>query len=126
VNRTDERALKLAQDLGSGVTAYPWSERQDWLAECGLVVNTTTQGMTGNPPLELALDKLAPEALVADIVYTPLETPLLAAARARGNQVIDGLGMLLHQARPAFARWFGRDPEVDQALRDVVIASLTI
>jgi len=77
--------------------------------------------MTGQPPLEIGLDALSEGALVTDIVYNPLETPLLAAARARGNPCVDGLGMLLHQARPGFAAWFGREPEVTAALRAFVL-----
>ena len=86
-----------------------------------LLVNTTSQGMAGEAALDLQLDHLPPQALVSDIVYVPLETPLLAAARGRGNPVVDGLGMLLHQARPGFAAWFGVAPEVTPGLRDAVL-----
>ncbi len=86
------------------------------------MINTTSQGMVGQPPLDLNLTRLPLDAIVTDIVYTPLLTPLLVAARDRGNIIVDGLGMLLHQARPAFARWFGVDPVVDQALRDTVLS----
>jgi shikimate dehydrogenase len=89
-----------------------------------LLVNTTSQGMVGEAKLDLALDRLPRDAVVADIVYVPLETPLLAAARQRGNPVVDGLGMLLHQARPGFAAWFGIEPEVTPELRDAVLATL--
>ena len=89
-----------------------------------MLVNTTNQGMSGQPPLDLALDALAPHALVSDLVYVPLETPLLAAARARGNPVVGGLGMLLHQARPAFHAWFGVLPEVSADLRRRIEATL--
>jgi shikimate 5-dehydrogenase len=89
-----------------------------------LVVNTTSLGMHGAPPLELGLDALDPAAVVNDIVYVPLETPLLAAARRHGSSVVDGLGMLLHQARPAFAAWFGVMPEVTQDLRRTIEATL--
>ena len=85
-----------------------------------LVVNTTTQGMHGRPPLDINLDRLPQNATVTDIVYTPLITPLLRAAQARGNSIVDGLGMLLHQGRPGFAAWFGVDPEVTTDLRDFV------
>ncbi|MBM3487931.1 MAG: shikimate dehydrogenase, partial [Alphaproteobacteria bacterium] len=101
--------------------AWDWDRRAHALAGAALLVNTTTQGMTGEPALDLALDALPAGAIVNDIVYVPLETPLLAAARARGNTVVDGLGMLLHQARPGFAAWFGREPEVDEALRRHVL-----
>ena len=82
-----------------------------------LLVNTTSLGMAGQPPLDLDLPALPEHAVVADIVYVPLETPLLAAARARGLRIVDGLGMLLHQAVPGFARWFGVTPEVTPELR---------
>jgi shikimate dehydrogenase len=101
-----------------------WSRRAAALANAALLVNTTSLGMTGQPPLDLALDALPKTAVVNDIVYAPLETPLLEAARGRGNPAVDGLGMLLHQARPAFAAWFGVTPEVTPALRQTVVASL--
>jgi shikimate dehydrogenase len=89
-----------------------------------MLVNTTSQGMVGQPPLELTLDALPPSALVCDIVYVPLETPLLEAARRRGNPTVDGLGMLLHQVRPAWRAWFGVEPEVTPELRAVIEATL--
>ena len=94
------------------------------LIDVALLVNATSLGMQGQPELDIDLTKLPDTAAVYDIVYVPLETPLLAAARARGNPAIDGLGMLLHQARPGFREWFGTDPVVDQALRDHVLAVL--
>ncbi|MBC7432813.1 MAG: shikimate dehydrogenase [Rubritepida sp.] len=94
------------------------------LAGATLLVNTTSLGMAGQPPLEIDLSPLAPHAVVADAVYVPRETALLAAARARGLTVVPGLGMLLHQARPGFRLWFGVDPVVDQALHDAVAAGL--
>ena len=121
INRTDGRTLALAEDLGGGIEAWPWSLRHIALAGCHLLVNTTTLGMAGQPPLALDLGLLPRHAIVSDIVYVPLETPLLAAARARGNIGVDGLGMLLHQARPAFAAWFGVDPVVDDGLRAAVL-----
>lgn len=125
VNRTRDRAETLAARLGDGrVWVTEWRARADLLADAALVVNTTTLGMTGAGALDLDLDALAGDALVTDLVYSPLETPLLAAARARGNPVVDGLGMLLHQAAPGFAHWFGRTPEVDQGLRDAVAEGL--
>ena len=89
-----------------------------------MVVNTTSQGMVGNPALDLALDNLSSSALAADIVYTPLETPYLRAARERGNATVNGLGMLLHQARPAWQAWFGITPEVTPELRALIENSL--
>jgi shikimate dehydrogenase len=125
LNRTRERAERLADELGSSlacpVRVLDWSARADALDGAALLVNTTTQGMAGHPPLDVALDALPPAALVTDIVYTPLETPLLRAASARGNPVVDGLGMLLHQARPGFEAWFGRAPEVTAELRRFVL-----
>jgi shikimate dehydrogenase len=123
-NRTDDRAKALAQSFGSRVSVVPWEERKWGLAGCGLLVNATSLGMTGKPPLALDLSALPTDAIVADIVYTPLETPLLAAARARGNRIVDGLGMLLHQAVPGFERWFGVRPEVTPELRAHVAANL--
>jgi shikimate dehydrogenase len=123
-NRTLERAEKLAADFGPAVAAHRWEEREPGLAGVGLLVNTTNQGMVGQPPLELRLDALPSAALVSDIVYAPLETPLLAAARARGATCVDGLGMLIHQARPAFRDWFGVMPEATPELRAIIEATL--
>lgn len=125
VNRTRARADELAAALGGTVRVVDWAEREAALAGAALVVNTTSLGMRGEPALDLPLDALPREALVTDAVYTPLETPLLAAARARGNPVVDGLGMLLHQARPGFRAWFGVDPAVDDELRAVALAGLS-
>ena len=123
-NRTQARADALRGEFGESIQTLPWEKRVDALKGAALLVNTTSLGMTGQPALDLTLDALPPDAAVCDIVYAPLETPLLAAARARGNVVIDGLGMLLHQARPGFREWFGADPEVDQMLRDHVLSGL--
>lgn len=124
-NRTRAKADILADAFGAKVRSVEWSERASALAECGLLLNTTSLGMAGQPSLDLALDDLPRSAVVHDIVYSPLETPLLAAARARGNQGVDGLGMLLHQAVPGFEAWFGVRPIVDEALRDIIVADLT-
>ena len=124
VNRTSARADSLAIEFGPPVTPVRWDERGDALGDAMLVVNTTSLGMAGNPPLDLPLDSLPDDAVVDDIVYVPLRTPLLAAAAARGNPVVDGLEMLLHQARPGFAAWFGREPEVSAALRAFLIKDL--
>lgn len=116
VNRTPARAEALARDLGGPVAV---AERPP-LEDAALLVNTTSLGMQGQPPLHLDLVPLPAAAVVADIVYVPLETGLLAAARARGLRAVDGLGMLLHQARPGFAAWFGVEPAVDAELRAFV------
>ncbi|MBY0336858.1 MAG: shikimate dehydrogenase [Acetobacteraceae bacterium] len=116
VNRTPARAEALARALGGPVAVAA----EPPLADAALLVNTTSLGMQGQPPLALDLGPLPARAMVADIVYVPLETPLLAAARARGLRAVGGLGMLLHQARPGFQAWFGVLPEVDDALHDVI------
>jgi shikimate dehydrogenase len=123
VNRTRGRAEALAGELGERAQVRDWQERDLALDGAALLVNTTSLGMTHQPPLEIALDALPQSAIVTDIVYTPLETPLLAAARARGHAVVDGLGMLLHQGRPGFRAWFGVDPEVTDALRRVMLGA---
>jgi shikimate dehydrogenase len=121
INRTMARTEALAAMDAARITPRPWAERAEALAGAALLVNTTTLGMAGQAALDLDLAALPPEALVADIVYAPLETPLLAAAARRGNAVVDGLGMLLHQARPGFAAWFGVMPEVTAGLRAHVL-----
>ena len=120
-NRTPEKAEALAGEFGPPVEPIPWEDRAAALDGAATVVNATSLGMTGQPPLDIALDAAPTHAVVTDIVYTPLETPLLAAARARGLTPVDGLGMLLHQARPAFHAWFGIDAEVDGDLRDACV-----
>jgi shikimate dehydrogenase len=122
VNRTRAKAERLAADLRGPVEPVAWEQRDAAMEGAALLVNATSLGMKGQPPLEFRLDALPPEAVVDDIVYVPLETELLAAARKRGNPTADGLGMLLHQARPAFEAFFGRDPEVTDALRRHVLA----
>ena len=124
VNRSDARAQQLADDFGVPLQAYPWAQRHDVLAGAALVVNTTSQGMVGQTPLDIHLDALPLSALVTDIVYSPLETTLLAAARLRGNVIVDGLGMLLHQGPPAWKSWFGLEPKVTPELRALVEQSL--
>ena len=114
-NRTQERAEALA--------VVPWAERNAAMAGVRLLVNATTQGMHGQPPLEVKLDELPPQAVVSDAIYIPLETPLLAQARARGHLTVNGLGMLLNQARPAFHAWFGVLPELTSDLRAAVQAT---
>ncbi|MEM6546696.1 MAG: shikimate dehydrogenase [Pseudomonadota bacterium] len=117
VNRSPERAEALCAAFGPFVVAKSWDRRAGAAADVATLVNATSLGMMGSPALEMPLDAAPPNALVTDLVYAPLETPLLAAARLRGMPAVDGLGMLLHQARPAFRTWFGVDPPVDQALR---------
>lgn len=123
-NRTFARAEALASYFGGGVTALAWEQRGQALEDCGLLVNTTTLGMTGSDALDMPLGKLRTDGVVMDIVYSPLATPLLADARRRGNPTVDGLGMLLHQAVPGFEKWFGVRPRVTDALRELVVADL--
>lgn len=128
LNRTCERAEHLAGELagiGSGsIVVGDWDARADHLDGAALLANTTTLGMKNQHPLDLDLSALPVTAVVNDIVYAPLETDLLAHARARGNPVVDGLGMLLHQARPGFEAWFGVLPEVTDELRAEVLAGV--
>jgi len=127
INRNLERAEALVADLApvcaARLSALGWEQVTEPLIDASLLVNTTSLGMTGEPPLDLALDRLPTAALVTDIVYVPLETGLLAAARARGNLVVDGLGMLLHQAVPGFEAWFGIRPQVTADLRAAVLGA---
>ena len=122
-NRTQEKAQALKDAFGDRVTVVPWADRNSAMAGVRLLVNTTTQGMHGQPALDVALDDLPAEALVSDAIYIPLETPLLAAARQRGHQTVNGLGMLLNQARPAFQAWFGVQPELTPGLIAAVQAT---
>jgi len=122
-NRSPEPAAALARNL-PGLKTIDWTARDAALADHALLVNATSLGMKGNPPLAIDLDGAAPGLAVADIVYVPLETPLLAAARARGLRAVDGLGMLLHQAGFGFAAWFGVTPAVDEELRRFVAGDL--
>jgi shikimate dehydrogenase len=124
LNRSRDRAEALAENFDRKMELHDWSQRNEALAGCGLLVNATSLGMIGKPPLDLDLAALPKDAVVADIVYNPLETELLAAARARGNRIVDGLGMLLYQAVPGFERWFGVRPEVTPELREQIAATL--
>lgn len=123
-NRSPARAEALAAQF-SGVCVVAWHLRSEVLRDHSLVVNTTPLGMSGHGALELDLGLSDPALVVADLVYVPLETPLLRGARHHGLRVVDGLGMLLHQARPGFEAWFGVDPVVDQELRQFIAADLT-
>ncbi len=124
INRTRARAQAMADEFGAGVQVLDWSERHEALDGIALMVNTTNQGMHGEPNLDIRLDHLPRTALVCDAIYIPLETPLLREARLRGNNTVNGLGMLLNQARPAFNAWFGVMPEVTPALRQAILATL--
>ena len=117
LNRSGERAAALAEQAGETVRPLPWDQRDEALAGCGLLVHTTNLGQVEKPALDLALEQLPPDAVVYDLVYAPLETDLLKAARGRGHVAVDGLGMLIHQARPGFAAWFGAEAEATAALR---------
>ncbi len=124
INRTRARAEQLAQEFGGPVRVLDWQRRHAALGGAALLVNTTNQGMVGQPALDLLLDELPRTALVCDIIYNPLDPPLLAAARARGNPTVNGLGMLLHQARPAFQAWFGVLPDITPDLRAAIEATI--
>lgn len=124
VNRTLARAQELADRFGESVSAHAWDEMDGLVTDVELVVNTTSVGMGGQGASPLNVSLLSADALVTDIVYTPLQTPLLSAAAARGLRTVDGLGMLLHQAAPGFGRWFGNLPPVTDELRDIIVADL--
>jgi len=124
VNRTLARAQNLAKDFGGPIKVLPWDERHDAIEGVAMLVNATSQGMIGQAPLDLKLDKLPKDALVNDIIYIPRETPLIAAARGRGNRTVTGLGMLLHQGIPAWKAWFGIEPKVTAELRAKIEATL--
>jgi shikimate dehydrogenase len=123
-NRTIDRARALADQFGAGVHPVAWDAIADLLPEAGLLVNTTSLGMHGQPPLVIDVSRLPPQAVVTDLVYVPLETALLASAKARGLRTADGLGMLLHQAVRGFELWFGQRPLVTPELRALVEADL--
>ncbi len=122
-NRTHGKAEEIADAVGPVVSVLPWEQRADALGDIALLANATSLGMAGKPPLEISLDRLPKRALVGDLIYIPPETPLLAAARMRGNITVNGLGLLLNQARPAFNAWFGVMPEITPALRQAIAAT---
>jgi shikimate dehydrogenase len=124
INRSFDRALTIADEFGGPIKPVKWEERTNALAGCTMVVNATSQGMQGMDALDIDLSELPVEALAADIIYIPKETPFLAAARQRGNRTVNGLGMLLHQGRPAWKLWFGIDVEVTKELRAKIEATL--
>ncbi len=124
INRTPARAQGLAREFGAPITAIAWEARHEALADAAMLVNTTSQGMVGQSALDLSLARLPAHALVCDIVYIPRETPLLKEARERGNKTVNGLGMLLHQGRPAFRDWFGVEPKVTPELRAMMEATI--
>jgi shikimate dehydrogenase len=121
-NRTRARADQLKTDLGARIHVLDWSKASEILDGIDLMVNTTSLGMVGKPDLSLSLKNLTSKTLVTDLVYTPLETDLLKQANAIGCPVVDGLGMLIHQAVPGFERWFGKKPTVDQETRNLLLS----
>lgn len=123
LNRTRDKAQKLAALNPVVVKVHDWSDRHAALAGAAMLINTTNQGMYDQPPLDLVLDDLPRTALVSDLIYVPLETPLIKAAKARGHVAINGLGMLLNQAVPAFEAWFGIKPTIDAALRQKILST---
>ncbi len=128
VNRTNDRAIALGNEMKAhfkNITILGWPDRSDAMRDCALLVNTTTQGMTGQPPLDIDLRALNDDALVTDLVYTPLHTPLLVEAKRRSHAIVDGLGMLLHQAVPGFEAWFGTKPVVDDDVRQLLLADIS-
>jgi shikimate dehydrogenase len=123
INRTREKSQALAQGLESVVKVLDWQDRHAALAGAAMLINTTNQGMYGQPALDLRLDDLPRQALVSDLIYIPLQTPLLAQASERGNPTVNGLGMLLNQAIPAFEAWFGVRPQITPELHRLVLAT---
>lgn len=120
-NRTRLRSDQIKAEFGARLVVYDWAQAGNMLEGASTVVNATSLGMVGKQPLRVPLDALSPDALVTDLVYTPLMTPFLLAAQERGCAIVDGLGMLLHQAAPGFERWFGRRPDVDEDARRAVL-----
>jgi len=122
-NRTRPRAEAIRSDFGAKITVQEWVQAAHMIEDCATVVNTTSLGMVGKPDFRIAMDAISPRALATDLVYNPLKTQFLVAAEQHGATVVDGLGMLLHQAVPGFERWFGHRPEVDEATRDAVLSA---
>tara|TARA_Y100001934_G_scaffold1300_1_gene1723 strand:- start:45780 stop:46634 length:855 start_codon:yes stop_codon:yes gene_type:complete len=124
VNRTQKNAQIIADEFGGPITVYPWEDRHSLLERASTVVNVTNQGMVGEDPLDLNLEKLPVNAIAADIIYTPLESTFILAARERGNPTVGGLGMLIHQGPAAWTKWFGVEPTVTEELRDMMEKSI--
>jgi shikimate dehydrogenase len=122
-NRTIAKAQEIADAVGTMVKVVPWEQREAALEDVAMLANATSLGSAGKAPLEISLDRLPKTAVVGDLIYVPPETPLLAAARTRGNITVNGLGLLLNQARPAFNAWFGVMPEITPALRQAIAAT---
>lgn len=122
-NRTQERAEQMVAEIGGPVSVLPWIQRNDAMADVALLVNATDRGMGDKPALDVSLARLHGKAIVSDLIYVPLETLFLAAARAQGNLTVNGLGLLLNQARLAFEAWFGVRPEITPELRQAVAAT---
>ncbi len=121
VNRTLERSQALARDLQGNITVLPWGEMLGAVQNANVLINTTSLGMTGHEPLNIDFTNLPNSILVTDVVYNPLMTPILTQALDNGNAIVDGLDMLLYQAKPGFAAWFGIEPKVTRKLRDFVL-----
>jgi shikimate dehydrogenase len=124
INRTRERAAELASDFGASIEVVDFADLSGALAGANLLINTTSLGMRGQPPLAIDLAPLPPDAVVSDIVYVPIETAVIRAATARGLRAVSGIGMLLHQAVPGFEHWFGMTPSVTPELRSLVEADI--
>mgnify|MGYP001811778039 FL=1 len=124
VNRTVSRARNLADRFGAGISAHPLEALETLLPGAGLFVNTSSMGMEGSEVPDIAFARMAPGAIVTDLVYTPLNTPKLEMAQTQGLQTVDGLGMLLHQAVPGFEKWFGIRPQVTEELRAIIVRDL--
>ena len=120
-NRTRVRAEQIRSEFGARLIVYDWAQAGNMLDGAMTIVNASSLGMQGKQPLRIPLDALSPDALVTDLVYTPLMTQFLIDAQARGCQIVDGLGMLLHQAAPGFERWFGQRPAIDDETRRVIL-----
>lgn len=123
-NRTQKKAKALKEKIGGSIYVINWDERSKILKDVALIINTTSLGMIGQPPLNIDLNLLPKKAIVYDIVYSPMLTPLLKSGQKRSHKIVGGIGMLLHQARPGFQKWFGRDPKVTETLKNHVILEL--